>query len=350
MDTNSVDLVIKEEDPNMQTHSQRYLERTSPERLSKNDEAMLDALQISRRDGDYLSRGNGRQMNPSNFMYQVLVLTLRSFSQSKRIWFTPLSLVQVVLLALFAGLCWLRIPHEYLYLGDHLNAVFVLIGFFSMQFPLNLAMVQFPQEDRMVLEEERSGTTNLFAYFLARILSTIPFLFVHPTASVPIAYWLIGLNDEAGSFFKYLLLCYVTSWTSTALGTLISHLFPSSAPRASVFACVVLHFVMIVSFYSLSLPSWLTWSKYLSYMTYAMQASYIIMYGFDASSGWYVEPNQPSPFGLGYKPLNGSEILLYIGTDMHTLWAHYFIIFGLGTFLYVVAYCVFWVDFQLFRE
>eukprot|EP01127_Copromyxa_protea_P018581 TRINITY_DN5875_c0_g1_i2.p1 TRINITY_DN5875_c0_g1~~TRINITY_DN5875_c0_g1_i2.p1 ORF type:complete len:490 (-),score=51.25 TRINITY_DN5875_c0_g1_i2:29-1498(-) len=285
---------------------------------------------------------------PRTFFDQLKILVVRSFHQGKVIWLNKTSLAVNFCLGLFMGLAWFQIPHEFQNFYDHSSATYVIIAFAGVQYIYNIAMIQFPQEAEIILEENRSGVIRISSYFISRAISDFIFLSVMPIIFLTTAFLFTGLRLDGVTWILYLCLSFCAAWSSAGLGTLASHLFSTSFSDAAVFGTVLIHFLTIFSFYANQLPSWLSWAKYCSYLWYILHGSYHIIY--DGQTDWVVLDGKPSRFGMGPLSLNSTQLLDTLYVDDMGLWVYYMVTLGWGAAFYLLAFAVLWCDFRYFRN
>ena len=129
-------------------------------------------------------------------------------------------------------------------------------------------------EERLIFGRERaSGFYSTLPYFLAKSFTEIPLLFFFPLITASILYFMAGLQEDAGKFaIFYLSLCMVTN-VASSLFIAVGSVSPS-LKVANIFAPVtVVLFLLFSGFYlnSNSIPVYLSWIAYISFIKYAFQ-------------------------------------------------------------------------------
>lgn len=88
-------------------------------------------------------------------------------------------------------------------------------------------MNAFPLEVEVFRRERGSKTYRVSSYFWGRTIADIPLNLLFPVLFGVILYWMVGLNPDAGRFFRFLLISIVITLTAQSMGQLISSASPS---------------------------------------------------------------------------------------------------------------------------
>lgn len=185
-------------------------------------------------------------------------------------------LVQVVIFAVILGLIWLSNGRD----EDSFEAqqsiagvlFFIIInqafgGVFSVIFG-------FPLERSVVTRERASSTYRTSSYFLSKTVTDLPkTLFFNLLFSL-ITYWMIGLKTEAGAFFTFVLVLFLTTSLAESLAIAVSVMTGDAQAAAGIIPVFVILAVLFGGFFigSEQLPGWIGWAKYLSFVFYAFNA------------------------------------------------------------------------------
>jgi len=147
------------------------------------------------------------------------------------------------------------------------------IGFF---FPAFKALITFPPERAVILRERTSGSYRLSAYFIAKSLNEIPFLWEMPLLMIVLTYFSTGLNLTPGAFFTFVGVSFLSAWTSSSLGLWISAISgPNFSRGITLLTITTLLIFLNAGFFVSYYPTWIRWTIYLSYMKNILD-SYII--------------------------------------------------------------------------
>lgn len=104
-------------------------------------------------------------------------------------------------LALLVGTCWLRLGHEQ---SDILPRITAL--FFSGAFLSFMAVAYIPayiEDQSNFFKERANGLYGSTAFLVANFLIGIPYLCLIAVVFSVITYWLVGLQADAASFFRF---------------------------------------------------------------------------------------------------------------------------------------------------
>jgi len=232
-------------------------------------------------------------------------------------------------IAILTGCFWFHLPATAERAQDRSGALFFVGLFAGGFFPLFQALFNFPPE-RAVLQRERAeGSYYLSAYFLAKVVSELPFIFLYPTLFVSISYFMIQLRLSVGRFFIFWALTLCMTLVSSALGLMISCLL-TNVKKANVMAAIaMLVSTLIAGFYIRveNIHWFVQWMKFLSFIKYGFDA-YILNefenrefpYTGDTSGTTMATPT------TGF--LNGETVIQSFGVLIHEIWVNVFVVLG----------------------
>ncbi|KAJ8964586.1 hypothetical protein NQ314_004891, partial [Rhamnusium bicolor] len=200
-----------------------------------------------------------------------------------------LKVIQRIITAVIVGLCCLG-TNQYTQSGIQSvqGALFIFVTENTFN-PMYSVLAEFPENTPIFLREYKSGLYHSSTYFLSRIISLVSFGYfnlvlpgfvLEPVLFTIITYWLAGLRSTVGAFFMTVFITTLTMNVASACGIMFSNAF-DSVPTAM--SCLVPfdYTLMVTSglFIKLStLPSLLTWTKYLSWLMYATESLSIVQW------------------------------------------------------------------------
>lgn len=98
------------------------------------------------------------------------------------------------------------------------------------------------------MKRERSSKTyRTSSYFFGRSIADIPLNLFFPVLFGVILYWMVGLNADAGRFFRFLLINIVMTLTAESIGQLLGAASPSVSFAQTV-APVVCDYLLLIIF------------------------------------------------------------------------------------------------------
>ena len=176
---------------------------------------------------------------------------------------------QFIVVGALAGLFWWQIGRDRtVSAAANINGLL----FFEMLFlsfrSMFAALFTFPNEHKMMLKERASGMYRLSAFYFARTASDVPMEVTIPTVFIVIIYFMAGLRLSAWAF--------VANWASVTLCLLVAQSFglligatvmvPKTAQ--TVTAIIMLTMMLVGGFYVTTIPAWIAWLKYCSFVYY----------------------------------------------------------------------------------
>ncbi|XP_043799072.1 ABC transporter G family member 3-like [Apis laboriosa] len=187
---------------------------------------------------------------------------------------------QKVSVATIGGLCFMgAVNFDQLGIQAAQGVIFILVSENAF-FPMYATLALIPQELPLLRREYRAGMYPIYLYYIARIFSLIPGLIIEPLLFTAILYWLAGLRDNIETFGFTLLVLLLTINVSTACGCFFSTAF-ESVPLAMAYLIPFDYILMITMgpFLKLgSLPIYIQWVKYISWLLHSTEALTILQW------------------------------------------------------------------------
>lgn len=208
----------------------------------------------------------------------------------------------------------------------------------------------FIKQRALFIHENASGFYRVSAFFVSKVLTDlIPLRIIPNTVFALITYFMIGFQLAADKFFIYLLLVNLASIAATSIAFAVS-----AGVRINAIANLLIAVLFVVSmlFGGLlitlqSLPTWIHWMKYLSFVRYIMEGfvnNEVVGLMFSAQVNTTI--NGTIVERCTYNPciINGTEQIMNLGWQVGWLWYDVLalIIFAILflTLAYIILLCI----------
>eukprot|EP00698_Gefionella_okellyi_P010723 TRINITY_DN2797_c0_g1_i2.p1 TRINITY_DN2797_c0_g1~~TRINITY_DN2797_c0_g1_i2.p1 ORF type:complete len:1272 (-),score=416.47 TRINITY_DN2797_c0_g1_i2:106-3921(-) len=218
-----------------------------------------------------------QMMWQTNWFQQYAILTRRSFFNFVRNPTQTIAhLVSTIIMSLLIGLIFLRMGYGQSDVQNRIGGMFMLLIFGGFQTMAD-NLQTFPHEKVLVMRERSAGVFRISAYQLGKITAELPFAVLWVVLQTVIAYWMGNLNAAADRFFIFIGFVVLLALASGGHGLLMSALAPNGevaqivGPIAYVFLMLFAGFFVNVA----TLPQFLAWIKYVSFIRYAFEVGMV---------------------------------------------------------------------------
>lgn len=158
------------------------------------------------------------------------------------------------------------------------------------------------------MRERAAGQYRLSAYYMAVMTTEIPVACILPTLYTIINYWMVNLTPAAMNFFVFWLILVLSTFTAQSIGMFISVVITSRAFVMSFTNTFMIASLLAGGYYNTNIAAWFQWIRYLSFLTYSLNAMAKVEFAWGDPFTCYLDqtqfPDDCKPFGNG----NGTEI------------------------------------------
>ncbi|GAX82112.1 hypothetical protein CEUSTIGMA_g9540.t1 [Chlamydomonas eustigma] len=257
--------------------------------------------------------------NKASFMYQVYVLTKRTFENNTRnIGVFWLRLGMYIMLCIMIGTIYLRLGYSWKDSYSRTAMMFFIAAFLTF-----MAIAGFPAfaEDLAVFQRERmNGYYGVATFAIANTLASAPFLFLISILSSVTVYWLVNLNSN-GDRFPYFFINLYTSLTVVesmmmAMAAIVPHYLMGIAGGAGVLGMYMLVCGFFQPVGQLPAPVWRYPMHYIAFHSYTFGG--FMQNEFSGTEGWgcacYSQTGGCPP------PYNASNLCTISGQEVLDYW------------------------------
>ena len=285
----------------------------------------------------------------TSFFYQFVVLFRRSWTQVSRDKFPLIiSSVQAILFGLIIGALYSETAKTQKNIQDRFGVLFFFVintAFGSLFAVMNV----FPAEKAIINRERAALAYHALPLYFAKALSDIPWRLPATLLTGSLAYWIVGLNPNAGRFGLFLLQMVLLSNSAQALGLIVSAVAPSAAVAGALGPFFTIVLLLFGGFYinSESIPVAARWIQYLSHIRYAFVG--LCLSEFSGQDGYECDLVCAEPGAGGEGCLRevvntdgclqtGEEILTRLSFEDIPVWEPLVGQLCIGTLFHIIAY------------
>lgn len=159
------------------------------------------------------------------FLSQTVTIMHRNFIKSHRdVIAYHLRIAMYTALAIMMGTVWLRLPYHQSSIQPFITAIFFSGAF--MSFMAVASIPSFIEDLAMFRKERANGLYGPTAFMIANFVVGLPYLLLITILFSSIAYFLVNLRSDAGSFFLWILYLFLDLLAAEGLVVLVTSIMP----------------------------------------------------------------------------------------------------------------------------
>uniref|UniRef100_A0AC35FAX3 ABC transporter domain-containing protein n=1 Tax=Panagrolaimus sp. PS1159 TaxID=55785 RepID=A0AC35FAX3_9BILA len=219
---------------------------------------------------------DGNKRRRASWFQQFRLLLKRSLIDNKR---NPAlsraKFIQKIIMGLFIGLLYLNSTKYFEDSGvkNTNGALFFIVS--ELTYSTLFGILTFmPADFPLVVREHFDGLYYVSAYFFARIISYMPIFILDGVFMVSISYWLAGLVPTFQNFIISIGISILIEQNAAAFGVMLSTISPSYAIAISIAGPLLSILSLTGGLFANGdeLPSFISWTQYLSWFKYGFEA------------------------------------------------------------------------------
>jgi len=190
---------------------------------------------------------------------------------------TPLriraGIAQSIFLSLLIGLVYLQLDLGQLAVQDRQGALFFILTNQLMSSVVSIVNV-FPEEKAVFMREHTNHMYRTTSYYVAKVMSDLPFQILYPTIYMLIAYWMIGFQKDFSHFIIFWIVGVLTGNIGAAMGLFLGIVAKDASTATALMPLTVIPFMLFSGFLvnTSNVPVYFIWVPPISPVRYGFSA------------------------------------------------------------------------------
>ncbi|KAI8905004.1 P-loop containing nucleoside triphosphate hydrolase protein [Gorgonomyces haynaldii] len=304
------------------------LKEASQKRITSFVEA-YNKIKPQGRKGGEVNHVSSRTVWPASWLQEFAILVERNVLDTVRNKSTVIGILgQSIFITIIIGFIFWRLGLDVAGVQSRTGVLFFLI--INQTFGVVMPIINvFPLQREIFKRERAAGSYRPSSAYLAKVVSALPTPLIGCLLmSIPI-YWMIGLQNDVGKYFTFLLIMVIQSATACCLGLAIGASVPNVTIGQILGPLILVIFLIFGGlFVNLDkVPEVFRWIQWISFITYSNKA--LSQNEFDVNLKFDCPPNAAC-----YR--DGSQVISALALGTPTLWNCIIINVALGiAFLFV---------------
>ncbi|CAM4904796.1 unnamed protein product [Rotaria socialis] len=187
-----------------------------------------------------------------------------------------LRFVLSIIIGLLFGIIFLQLEYNQQAFQNISSVIFVLIintSFSSVQYSADSYNRQLP----LFFKEHDDGIYRTIPYYVSKITLELPTQAFTIFILITIVYWMVNLYEDASRYFILVGIIILCAFVANSMGALIGVSMPSPEAASAIVIPIVIPLMVFAGFFlsAKTIPNWLIWIKYLSWLYYSNEMALI---------------------------------------------------------------------------
>ncbi|KAI9141200.1 P-loop containing nucleoside triphosphate hydrolase protein [Paraphysoderma sedebokerense] len=243
------------------------------------------------------------------------------------------TLGQSVIITLIMGAVFWQLGSDAAGIQNRLGALFFIAVNLTFGNVMPTLAV-FPQQRQIIKRERASGAYSASAAYIAKLVSSLPFLFLGTILFAAPVYWMIGLQNDIIKYLIFILICVGHAFTANSMGIMIGSAVPN-VRVGQVIGPLIITVFLIFGGNLVNLGSGLEWIKWIQWISLIAYSNKALSQNEFSGLTFTCSPNTPGCIA------DGDKVLDIYDLDAPSLSNSIIILWGIGVGFVILGYFFF---------